>query len=265
METHPQTNDSPPVLAETIGRIGRLTMNRADGFNILTEEMIAGLKEALEKMGADSNIRVVVLAATGKAFCVGHDMKAMNGGTQEDIHALFEHCSEMMLTIRGLPKPVIAQVQGTAVAAGAQLAATCDLVVASTEARFGTTGIKNGLFCFTPMIPISRIMSHRKSLELLLTGDIISAEQAERYDLVNQVAPPENLEAQTLALAEKIARNSPYTLSEGKRSFYQQLPMNFENASQLGKQGMIANVLAPEGQEGIRSFVEKRPPNWQKD
>ena len=261
-EQHTHSENDPAVLKAISNGIGTLTMNRGQRMNLMTLEMIEALEEGLRTFGEDPAVNVIVLASTGRAFCAGHDMKSMLGGKPDEVQALFDRCVVMMESIRLNPKPVIAQVQGVAVAAGCQLATSCDLVMASSEAVFGTTGIRSGLFCSTPMVPLSRVVPEKKALELLLTGETITAEAALAAGMVNHVVPVDQLEAETTGLAAKIAAHSPYALRLGKEAFYRQLHLDFPEAYQIGKSAMVKNVLAEDGQEGIASFVEKRPPNW---
>lgn len=259
----PESPEGPLVLSEIGEGIGVLTMNRPRGLNLLTEEMIAALDEGLRACEADKAVRVIVLAAKGRGFCAGHDLKAMADAPEAEVVALFTQCEAMMNGIRHLSKPVIAQVQGVAAAAGMQLVASCDLVTASSEAKFGTTGIRSGLFCSLPMVPLSRVMNPRKALELLLTGELIGAEEAEAGGLVNRVAAPEALEGETRALAGKIAVHSPYAIGLGKEGFYEQIGLEYDAAYAVGKRNMVRNTVAPDGREGMHAFLEKRPPNWQ--
>ncbi len=255
--------EGPPVLTEIRDGIGILTMNRPRQLNLLTGEMISALQEGLQNFGANKAVRVIVLAAKGRGFCAGHDLKAMADAPEKEMNALFSHCEEMMNGMRRLPKPVIAQVQGIAAAAGVQLVASCDLVMASSEAVIGTTGIRAGLFCSVPMVPLSRVMQPRKTLEMLMTGEPISAEEAERGGLVNHVTAPEDLQAATMALAAKIAVHSPFAIGLGKEGFYKQLPLDYDAAYAVGKANMVRNAVAPDGREGMHAFLEKRPPKWQ--
>ncbi len=259
----PEDPQGPPVLTEIAAGIGVLTMNRPQGLNLLTRDMIAALHEGLRAFGADKAVRVIVLAAKGRGFCAGHDLKAMADAPEAEMTALFSQCEEMMNGIRHLPKPVIAQVQGMAAAAGVQLVASCDLVMASSDARFGTTGVRAGLFCSVPMVPLSRIMKPRKALEMLFTGEPIGAEEAEAGGLVNHVAAPEALEAETRALAGKIAVHSPFAIGLGKEGFYEQIGLDYDAAYAVGKKNMVRNAVAPDGREGMHAFLEKRPPTWQ--
>ena len=255
-------NESPLVLSEVDAGVGTLTLNRPDSLNILTREMIAALHGAVNSMLDDTNVRVIILAAQGRAFCAGHDLKEINGETEQDIASLFGACSEMTEAIRLSPKPVIAQVQGMAVAAGVQLVASCDLVMASSEAKFGTTGIKAGLFCSSPMVPLSRVVQPRKALEMLFTGDLVDAVEAERIGLINHVVEKEELAEATRNLADRIAANSGYSIRLGKQAFYQQLGLSPNAAYEVGRTAMVTNALAEDCLEGMTAFLEKRPPQY---
>ena len=252
----------PLLLAEIDGGIGTLVFNRPGELNVLTMDMLQALGEQLAAWREEPAVRVIVLAGQGKAFSAGHDLKALAGAPADEVNALFDLCTEVMEAVRLHPKPVIARVQSLAVAAGCQLVASCDLAVASSEARFGTTGIKAGLFCSTPMVPLSRVVPTKKSLEMLLTGDLISSEEAERVGLLNRVVAPEDLEAATRDLAGRIAARSPYAVRLGKEAFHRQRSLDMAGAYGVGKEAMVTNILAEDGQEGIAAFLEKRPPSY---
>lgn len=263
-ETEP-AGEAPLVLQERRGHVAVLTLNRPERMNVLTGAMLATLDGALHAAGEDPDVRVIVLAATGRAFSAGHDLSELADAPQADVEALFTQCTRMMERVRLNPKPVIARVQGVAAAAGCQLVASCDLAVAAEDARFGTTGVKAGLFCSTPMVPLSRVVSSKKSLEMLLTGRLISATEAEAIGLVNRVAPAEELEAATNALAEEIAANSPYAVQLGKRAFYEQQPLDYAGAYDVGQRAIVENTVHADGQEGIHAFLSKRPARWQEE
>lgn len=263
------SNDSPSsqpsqprVLREDRQQVAWLTLNRAEEYNLISRAMLDELKFHLEALETDSAVRVVVIASTGKAFSAGHDLKELADRPAGEVNDLFAYCTRIMESIRLHPKPVIAQVNGVAAAAGCQLVASCDLAVASDTSRFGTTGIRNGLFCSTPMVPLSRVVPTKKALEMLLTGRLINAEEALEAGLVNQVVPQPQLEEATQELAAQIAANSPYAVRLGKQAFYRQLPMNHEGGYEIGEKAMVDNILAEDGQEGIHAFLEKRPPNY---
>jgi len=258
----------PLVRAEHIGHVLRLTLNRANARNALSEALMGALQIALGKAAAQKSVRAVVLAAEGVAFCAGHDLKEMTeqrkyaDGGKAAFAALFAQCSKLMQTIVRHPKPVIAQVQGIATAAGCQLVASCDLAVASSAARFATPGVNIGLFCSTPMVALSRNVSRKHAMEMLLTGEMISAEEAHRIGLVNRVVGPEALADETLKLAQLIASKPAATVKIGKEAFYRQLEMHLADAYNYASEVMTMNMLDAEASEGICAFVEKRDPKW---
>ena len=257
-----------PVLAARQGGVLHLTMNRAGARNALSEAMMAALQSALDGAAKDPATRVVVLAAAGPAFCAGHDLKEMTAYRasgdkgRAKFAALFTQCSSLMQTIVRHPKPVIAQVQGVATAAGCQLVASCDLAIASTEARFATPGVNIGLFCSTPMVALSRNVARKHAMEMLLTGDMIGAEDAKRIGLVNRIAPAADLQTETMKLAALIASKPRMTVKIGKEAFYRQLEMGLSDAYDYASRVMTENMLEAEAQEGIGAFVEKRDPKW---
>jgi enoyl-CoA hydratase/carnithine racemase len=257
--------EQPVLLREVRDGIATLTMNRPQQMNLLTGGMLAALQAALDEIASDDGVRVVILAANGKGFCAGHDLKEIRAlGEQPRIAALFEQCSRMMTSIERLPQPVIARVQGAAAAAGCQLVAQCDLAVAVDSARFVTSGVSWGFFCSTPGVAIGRNLHRKHALEMLLTGDPISAQRALEWGLVNRVVPAEALEGETLALAAKLAAKPPATVRAGKRGFYQQMEMGLERAYALAGQVISADFAHPEGREGMNAFIDKRPPGWKK-
>jgi enoyl-CoA hydratase/carnithine racemase len=257
----------PLVLAARDGFALKLTLNRAAARNALSEGLMAALQAALDAAAKDDS-RVIVLAADGPAFCSGHDLKEMTAhraaadGGKAAFAAVFAQCSRLMQTIVRHPKPIIAQVQGIATAAGCQLVASCDLAVASAKARFATPGVNIGLFCSTPMVALSRNVSRKHAMEMLLTGETISAEEALRIGLVNRVVAHEALEAETMALARKIASKPRATVKIGKEAFYRQLEMPLSDAYDYASRVMTENMLHAEAREGICAFVEKRDPKW---
>ncbi len=255
--------EHPILLRQDEGGIATLTLNRPDQFNTLSVDMLNALEAEIAAVGADDTVRVVVIAAKGKAFCAGHDlkeMKAMKG--RGAFETLFRHCSRMMLGIVACPKPVIAKVQGIATAAGCQLVATCDLAVASRDARFGTSGINVGLFCSTPMVALSRNVSRKRAMEMLLTVDLIDAETAADYGLVNRAVPPMELDEAVNALAGKVAAKSAPALRLGKAAFYRQLEDGLDTAYALTAAVMAENMCTLDVAEGLDAFVEKRRPEW---
>ena len=253
------------VLYREKGAIAILTLNRPKQYNALSMEVLEKLLEHLGQIEKREDLRVVILKAEGKAFCPGHDLKEMRGDrTKAYGDALFGKCGEVMLIIHRLPQPVIAQVQGVATAAGCQLVATCDLAVAAEHARFAVSGINMGLFCSTPSVALSRNVSAKKSMELLLTGEFLSAAEAQAEGLVNRVVPAEDLEAATLVLAENIASKAPEAVRIGKEMFYKQLQMGIEDAYAYASERIVCNMLTDDVEEGLDAFVEKRKPQWGK-
>ena len=254
------------VLSQDLGNgIVRLTLNRPQAFNSLSESLLAALQAELERLDKDPAARVVILAAAGKAYCTGHDLREMRADpSQEYYERLFTTCATMMMTIQHLTKPVIAEVQGVATAAGCQLVARCDLAVAAAGSRFAVSGINLGLFCSTPSVALSRNVSRKRALEMLLTGDFISAEEARDYGLINRVVPPDELQSATEALALRIAAKPQIAIEMGKRLFYAQLETGIEQAYQLAGETMACNMMHPDTLEGVQAFLEKRPPSWAK-
>jgi enoyl-CoA hydratase/carnithine racemase len=255
--------DKPLVHAETVEGIAFLTLNHPEKRNALSRGMLSALKEHLDRLAADRTVRVVILRAEGPAFSAGHDLRELVDGDAEEYAALFALCSEVMEAIRKLPKPVIAQVQGVATAAGCQLAATCDLVVAADNATFATPGVKIGLFCTTPAVALSRAVGPKQAMEMLLTGAPVSAAEAQRIGLVNRVVAPDKLAEETLKLARQVLNASAYTLALGKKAFYEQLPLDRPAAYEVAQKYMVENAQAADAQEGMHAFLEKRPPRWQ--
>ena len=240
-----------------------LTLNRPKKFNPLSEEMLTALQAELDDIATNSTIRAVVLAADGKAFSAGHDLKQMRANPQKAYYdALFAQCSRMMMTINQMPQPVIARVQGIATAAGCQLVAACDLAVASEDARFATSGIRYGLFCSTPAVPVSRNVSRKKAMELLLTGEFMSAQEAECEGLINRAVPADQLDAEVKKLTDAIVAKSQVAVSIGKQMFYKQLEMGMEAAYELAAEEMACNMMADDAGEGFDAFIEKRQPTW---
>lgn len=253
----------PILLRRDRAGAATLTLNRPQQFNALSDALLAALQAELDRIAADDTVRVVVLAANGKAFCAGHDLKEMRANPSQACYAdLFGRCSRVMLSIVRLPQPVIARVHGLATAAGCQLVASCDLVVAADTARFATSGINVGLFCATPAVAVSRNLPARQALELLLTGDFIDAGTALRWGLVNRVVPPGELDAAVQALVDSLCAKSAVAVATGKRMFYRQLGMDLEDAYAYASQVMAANMMAEDAGEGIDAFIQKRPPVW---
>jgi enoyl-CoA hydratase/carnithine racemase len=259
-----RTRNEPPILIEEPEPyICRLVLNRPEKYNALSVEMLRALHDALSRVAAEGRARVVVLAAAGKAFCAGHDLRELRAGAEEDVAAIFRQCSEVMLTIARIPQPVIARVHGTATAAGCQLVAACDLAVAAENARFAVSGVNLGLFCSTPMVALSRNLPRKQALELLLTGSFVDAATARHYGLVNQVVAVDALDESVSELARAIAAKSPAAVAFGKRLFYRQLEAGIEEAYRLANETMTCNLLAEDAQAGIDAFLDKRPlPEW---
>jgi enoyl-CoA hydratase/carnithine racemase len=255
------------VVALREGAVLRLTMNRAGARNALSAAMMSALQQAFDSAAEDDS-RVVVLAAEGPAFCAGHDLKEMTSLRSHPDHgraafaAIFEQCSKLMQTIVRHPKPVIAQVQGIATAAGCQLVASCDLAIASETARFATPGVNIGLFCSTPMVALSRNVSRKQAMEMLLTADMVSAEHAREIGLVNRVVSAVTLESETMKLAQLIASKPRATVKIGKEAFYRQVEMPLSEAYDYASRVMTENMLHVESAEGICAFIEKREPKW---
>jgi len=250
---------SPLVIHHEEAGVTTLTLNNGSRFNALSEEMLAELLAAFKSIAQDPQIRVVVLAAEGKAFCAGHDLKQMQANpSQAYYQALFQECSKLMLTIQQLPQPVIARVQGIATAAGCQLVAMCDLAVAVETAQFAVSGINVGLFCSTPAVALSRNISRKHAMEMLLTGDFIDAQTALQRGLVNRVVAVDKLDACIADLVANIVSKPAIAISMGKQLFYKQLEMGVEAAYQLAGQTMACNLMDESAQSGVQAFIEKR-------
>jgi enoyl-CoA hydratase/carnithine racemase len=249
------------VLREDRDGVCTLTMNRPQQMNLLTSEMLDALQEAFEAISRDRRVRVVVLAANGKGFCAGHDLKEIRAMKElPRIEQLFGQCSRMMQTIPALPQPVIARVQGAAAAAGCQLVAQCDLAMASEAAKFTTPGVSWGFFCSTPGVAIGRNLLRKHALEMLLTGEAIDARRALEWGLVNRVVPAADLERATVELAEKLAAKPPAQLAAGKHAFYEQMDLGLAKAYELASGVIAASFAHDEGRQGMDAFIEKRPP-----
>jgi enoyl-CoA hydratase/carnithine racemase len=256
---------APVLLREDKDGVATLTLNRPDQFNSLSEALIDALQRELERVAADDSVRVVVLAGAGRAFCAGHDLKEMRANPRQSYYEdLFARCGRMMQTLVALPKPVIARVHGVATAAGAQLVASCDLAIASENARFGTTGINLGLFCSTPSVAVSRAMGRKRSFEMLFTGELVDAKTAEGLGLVNRVVPLAELDAAVASVAKRIAAQPASAVRIGKQMFYRQLSMELPEAYRFAGDTMAANMMEPDAIEGIDAFIEKRDPRWKR-
>jgi enoyl-CoA hydratase/carnithine racemase len=254
----------PFILRSDAAGITTLTLNRPQARNALSLAMLRSLLAELGRIETDSRAQVVVLAGAGPAFCAGHDLKEIRAANFDSAftQTLFDECAKVMLAIVRLPKPVIAQVQGVATAAGCQLVASCDLAVAADDARFATPGVNIGLFCSTPMVALSRNVGRKAAMRMLLTGDLIDADTAFRFGLINEVAPAAELGNRTAALAAKIAAKSPLILAIGKEAFYRQAELPLAEAYAYAAEVMVTNLSKRDAQEGIDAFIEKRSPVW---
>ncbi len=254
-----------PYLLQSRNEAGvvTLTLNRPQQFNALSREMMTALQGALDDIAQDPAVRVVVLAAAGKAFCAGHDLKQMKETPSLDSYRdLFSQCTKLMLSIQRLPQPVIARVHGVATAAGCQLVATCDLAVAAEGVRFGVSGINVGLFCTTPGVALARNVGRKDAFEMLVTGDLIDAPTARERGLVNRVVPPDQLDAEIAKLASSIVAKPAVAVAMGKEMFYRQIETGIDAAYQMAGQTMACNLMDPAAQEGIDAFMAKRKPSW---
>jgi enoyl-CoA hydratase/carnithine racemase len=243
--------------------VRRLVLNRPQARNALSTAMMQALLGAFERAGKDSRTRVVVIAGNGRTFCAGHDLREIRADPRRETYErIFARCSELMLTITRLAKPVIAEVHGVATAAGCQLVATCDLAVAAEDARFATPGVNIGLFCSTPMVALTRNVGRKAAMEMLLTGELIDAARAREIGLVNRVVPSTELATEVTALARKIAEKSAFTVAIGKEAFYRQAELDLAAAYRYAAEVMTTNMLAADAEEGIDAFLEKRAPTW---
>ena len=262
-------SEPPILLRDQIGDVAVLTLNRPEARNSLSEDLIAGLTAALSEFHDDTKVRAVVIAANGSAFSAGHDMKELTARRSDADRGrayfaeIMTACSTMMQAIVHLPKPVVAAVQGIATAAGCQLVASCDLAVASEAAAFATPGVDIGLFCSTPMVALSRNIARKQAMEMLLTGEPISATTAHDIGLVNRVVPSGSERDTAIALAQKVALKSAYTIKVGKEAFYRQAEMSLAEAYRYASEVMTENMMARDAEEGIGAFIEKREPKWQ--
>jgi enoyl-CoA hydratase/carnithine racemase len=265
----PAVKSDAPVLREALGDIAVLTLNRPASRNTLSEATLLALRRELASLAVDEKIRVVVLAANGPAFSAGHDLKELRAhkadpdGGRAYTRQIMQSCSAMMLAILRLPQPVIAAVEATATAAGCQLVATCDLAVASTAAHFATPGVNIGLFCSTPMVALSRNVTRKHAMELLLLGDAVSAADAHRMGLVNRLVEPGAAREEALQLARRIADKSSRVVRIGKEAFYRQIEMGVAEAYDYASEVMVKNMMARDAEEGISAFIEKRVPRWE--
>ncbi len=253
-----------PVLIEKDGPVAWLTLNRPESRNALSVDVMNDMLDKLSQIARDQEIRVVVIRGNGPAFCAGHNLKDMVGPNLDIRHfyTMFSICARMMQSLHKLPQPVIAQVHGIATAAGCQLVAACDLAVAEVGAQFATPGVKIGLFCTTPAVPLVRVVGRRRALEMLLTGRFFSAAQAEKFGLVNEVVPLEDLSRRTRELSAEIAQYSRQTLAFGKQTFYRQVDLSETSAYDYATHAIATNCLDDDAQEGMGAFLEKRAPVW---
>lgn len=261
-ETEQPVTAERPVLVQVDDGVARITLNRPQRRNALSLELMQELTGALHSLGGSPDVRAIVLSGAGAAFSSGHDLSEMVGRRLEDYQQLFDVCTELMQTIHNVPQPVIARVHGVATAAGCQLVATCDLAVASEAARFGTPGVRIGLFCSTPMVPLSRAVGRKRAMEMLLTGELIDAATALEWGLVNRVVAEGDLDAAVDELAARISTASGVTVGLGKRAFYDQIDLSEPAAYDLAQSVMSQNATLGDAQEGIEAFLGKRPPEW---
>ena len=260
IDTNP---NEPLVIRENAGNVVTLTLNSPKQFNALSVELLTAMQAQLNDIAQDTSIQVLVIAANGKAFCAGHNLKEMRANPDEAFQrALFEQCSQMMLTINRMPQVVIAKVEGIATAAGCQLVAACDLAVALDNAKFATSGINVGLFCSTPAVAVSRNLSRKQAFEMLITGEFIDAHTALQQGLINRVASAEQLEQTLQSLIEAITAKSSVAVRTGKNMFYKQLDMELAEAYEYAAEVMTCNMMADDVSEGIDAFIEKRPAVW---
>ncbi len=256
--------DMDTLLLEKDGPVGWLVLNRPEKRNALSLGFMREIIAKLDEIAADRDVRVLVIRGNGPMFCAGHDLNEMVGDPPDlpAIREIFSTCNQMMLRLHQLPQPVIAMVHGIATAAGCQLVAACDLAIAEEGARFATPGVKIGLFCTTPMVPLVRVVGRRRAMEMLLTGRFVSAAEAERFGLVNRLVPSDQLQEETRKWALELAQFSPLTLATGKRAFYDQVDLPEVAAYAQAKDVIAMNCLAEDAQEGMRAFFEKRSPMW---
>lgn len=251
------------IVREREGSLAVITLNRPERRNALSLDLMLELIDCLDSAAAEKDVRVVILGAAGKVFSSGHDLNELVNGSIAEYRRLFDVCTQLMAKIQSIPQPVIAQVQGIATAAGCQLVATCDLAVASSEATFATPGVRNGLFCSTPMVALTRAVGRKRAMEMLLTGRPVDANAAEAWGLVNRVVPAAGLAAETRKLACQIAEASGFTIALGKQAYYAQIELDQPRAYAYAKEVMSMNAAAYDAQEGITAFLEKRAACWQ--
>ena len=252
------------VLFEKKGHVGIITLNSPEDRNALSLELMDEMQKQLDLIAKDRDTRVIIIRGNGPAFCVGHNITELvrEDYDIEHFRNVFSVCSNLMQTLQKMPQPIIAQVHGVAMAAGCQLVAACDLAIADNNTKFSTPGIKIGLFCSTPMVPLSRIIGRRRALDMLLSGRFVSAQEAEKFGLVNKIVDPENLMQETENWAEEIAKFSLFTLEFGKKAFYHQIDQDEGSAYNYAKEAIANNCLSEDAQEGMKAFLEKRKPEW---
>ncbi len=255
--------DEPILLRNDEDGITTLTLNRPNRYNALSEEMLDALQRAVDDVGVDDSVRVVILAARGRAFCAGHDLKQMRANPHREYYDdLFSRCARVMKTLMSIPQPVIARVHGIATAAGCQLVATCDLAVAVEEARFAVSGINVGLFCSTPSVALGRNVSRKRAFEMLMTGEFIDAQSAVEEGLINRAVPADRLDAEVDRLAQAIKAKSALAIKTGKQMLYKQLEMGVDEAYAFAGSLMACNMMADDAAEGMDAFMAKRKPVW---
>jgi enoyl-CoA hydratase/carnithine racemase len=265
MSAIPQTAKSIALVEiRCEGGVATLTLNQGDRFNPLSTAMIAALESALDGIGGDPSIRVVVLAGAGRGFCAGHDLKEMRSHSTDKAwqDRLFAHCSRMMVKLAQIPQPVIARVHGLATAAGCQLVAMCDLAVASEDARFALPGVNVGIFCSTPAVAVARNVGRKRAMEMLLTGELFDAQTALSWGLVNRVVPADRLDAEIARFTSIIVARSRNVVATGKRAFYRQIEQPIDSAYAITSEIMACGMMEPDAAEGIDAFLGKRPPRW---
>ena len=253
------------LLVEDVAPAAIITLNRPDQLNALSTALMIELTEELERQAARPEVRAIVLKGAGRAFSAGHDLREMKDRSLEDEREIFAVCNKLMATVQSVPVPVIAAPHGIATAAGCQLVATCDLAIASVDCRFATSGVRYGLFCSTPGVAVARNIGRKNAMDMLLTGRFIDATTAERWGLINRAVPLAELDAEVALLVNELAQLSPYALRIGKEGFYQQIEATQADAYKQMAETISCNAVAPDGQEGIAAFVEKRKPVWKKD
>ena len=264
MTKKPRTSE-PLLLRSNSGGIATITLNRPKHFNALSTELMTAIQTELDSLVEDTKTQVVIIGGSGPAFCAGHDLSEMRANpTTDAMQALFTQCSHLMTSLTKIPQPIIARVHGVAAAAGCQLVAQCDLAISTECATFGTSGVKIGLFCSTPMVAVTRNLPRKQAMEMLMTGDLIDSKTAERYGLVNRVVPEDSLDSEILDLATKITVNSPAAIRRGKRLFYTQIEKGLEAAYIQATEAISSNMQDQDARAGIDAFMEKRPmPHWE--